>query len=152
MIAAWHIPLATAVFSPWRTLPVNWSSHAPCAFYHPKRSSVLYSAHLPLRFRTIDVPFPNPRLAMVALQALDVDKERSPLVRRTLSLTTAPDVPSGEQTTAADKTVVRVSYSTSTNRMMRVAVKALLDSLALVLEVMEELDVDVLEAQNATAS
>lgn len=89
---------------------------------------------------------------MVALQALDVDKERSPLVRRTLSLTTAPDVPSGEQTTAADKTVVRVSYSTSTNRMMRVAVKALLDSLALVLEVMEELDVDVLEAQKATTS
>ncbi|UNI14903.1 hypothetical protein JDV02_001483 [Purpureocillium takamizusanense] len=40
--------------------------------------------------------------------------------------------------------VLHVDYRATTNRMLRVAVNSFLDSLKLVLEVMEQLDVDVL--------
>ncbi|KAK4202460.1 transcription factor Pcc1-domain-containing protein [Triangularia verruculosa] len=83
---------------------------------------------------TLDVPFPDARLANVALQALRVDKELSALVQRELS--------------AADSTL-KVQYKATTNRMLRVAVNSFFDSLALVLEVMEELDEDVIEARKA---
>lgn len=96
--------------------------------------------------RTLDVPFPNPRLASVALRALGVDKELSPLVKREL-LTVAPTDPPGAAQAPVGETVLRVSYSATTNRMLRVAVNAFMDSLTLVLEVMGELDSDVLEAQ-----
>lgn len=43
--------------------------------------------------------------------------------------------------------VLRVHYRATTNRMLRVALNSFMDSLALVLEVMEKLDADVLEAQ-----
>lgn len=43
--------------------------------------------------------------------------------------------------------VVRVEYKAATNRMLRVAVNSFLDSVALVIEVMQELDVDVLDSQ-----
>lgn len=90
---------------------------------------------------TLDIPFPTARLASIALQALGVDKELSPLVRRTLS-TVAPE---GFQ----DESVLRTKYVATTNRMLRVAVNSFMDSLALVLEVQEQLDVDVLAAGNA---
>jgi EKC/KEOPS complex subunit PCC1/LAGE3 len=89
--------------------------------------------------RTLDIPLPEPRLASVALRALAVDKELSPLVQRSFS-TVAGRSRDGES-------VLRVEYKASTNRMLRVAVNSFLDSLALVIEVMEELDVDVLESQ-----
>ena len=43
-----------------------------------------------------------------------------------------------------DETVLRVSYSATTNRMLRVAVNGFFESLGVVMQVMEELDVDVL--------
>ncbi|GAB1310074.1 hypothetical protein MFIFM68171_00284 [Madurella fahalii] len=90
---------------------------------------------------TLDIPFPDARLASVALQAIKVDKELSSLVKRELSaVAVAVDG-------AADQSVLRVEYKAATNRMLRVAVNSFLDSLALVLEVMEELDVDVVEAR-----
>ncbi|KAL2264403.1 hypothetical protein VTK26DRAFT_4871 [Humicola hyalothermophila] len=88
---------------------------------------------------TLDVPFPDARLASVALQSLRVDKELSHLVKRHLSAV-APDH-------SSDPTVLRVEYQAATNRMLRVAVNSFLDSLALVMEVMEELDVDAVEAR-----
>jgi EKC/KEOPS complex subunit PCC1/LAGE3 len=91
-------------------------------------------------FRTIDVPFPTARLASIALQALRVDKELSPLVRRALS-TVAP-----ADTVATRENILRAKYVAATNRMLRVAVNGFMDSLALVLEVMEKLDQDVLDA------
>ncbi|KAH8890823.1 transcription factor Pcc1 [Thozetella sp. PMI_491] len=96
---------------------------------------------------TLDVPFPDARLASVALRALQVDQELSPLVQRALSTVTANDA-SGA---AADggETVLRVRYSATTNRMLRVSVNSFLESLALVLEVMEALDVDVIESKKA---
>ncbi len=77
---------------------------------------------------TLDIPFPTPRLASVAHRALCVDKELSPLVRRSFS---------------TEEKTLRVVYEASTNRMLRVAVNSFMDSLHLVVEVMEELDVDV---------
>ena len=47
-------------------------------------------------------------------------------------------------THSADETVLRTEYKATTNRMLRVAVNGFLESLGVVLGVMEELDVDVL--------
>ena len=41
-------------------------------------------------------------------------------------------------------TILRAEYKATTNRMLRVAVNGLMESLGVVLGVMEELDVDVL--------
>lgn len=41
-------------------------------------------------------------------------------------------------------TVLRTEYKATTNRMLRVAVNGFMESLGLVLGIMEELDVDVL--------
>ena len=45
------------------------------------------------------------------------------------------------------QTVLRTEYRATTNRMLRVAVNGFMESLGVVLQVMEELDVDVLEPQ-----
>ncbi|KFY26867.1 hypothetical protein V493_03829 [Pseudogymnoascus sp. VKM F-4281 (FW-2241)] len=87
----------------------------------------------------IDIPLPTERLASSALQALQVDKELSPLVCRTLTLV----APTSDAN--CDKTVLRTEYKASTNRMLRVAVNGFMESLAVVLSIMEELDVDVLD-------
>ncbi|TVY21336.1 hypothetical protein LARI1_G001364 [Lachnellula arida] len=84
---------------------------------------------------TIDLPLPTARLASAALQALRVDKELSPLVCRFFS-TIAPE--------GSEETVLRTEYKATTNRMLRVAVNGFMESLSVVLGVMEELDVDVL--------
>ncbi|TDZ25050.1 hypothetical protein Cob_v002148 [Colletotrichum orbiculare MAFF 240422] len=100
---------------------------------------------------TIDVPFPTPRLASVAHKALAVDKELSPLVVRTFSIddnsASSPSLESTATTTATTTppAILRVHYKATTNRMLRVAVNGLMESLNLVVEVMEELDVDALE-------
>lgn len=78
------------------------------------------------------MPLPTARLASTALQALRVDPELSPLVQRQLSVASDQD------------TVLTVDYQATTNRMLRVAVNSFMESLRLVLEVMEQLDVDVL--------
>lgn len=73
------------------------------------------------------------------MRALHVDKELSSLVTRHFATVSSP---SSEQ-----DSVVRVEYKAATNRMLRVAVNSFLDSVALVIEVMQELDVDVLDSQ-----
>jgi EKC/KEOPS complex subunit PCC1/LAGE3 len=94
-----------------------------------------------LLFRTVDVPFPTARLASIALQALRVDKELSPLVGRVLSTVAPADAAD------AGEVMLRVKYTATTNRMLRVAVNGFMESLALMLEVMENLDEDVLDAR-----
>ncbi|XXG93919.1 hypothetical protein Hte_000169 [Hypoxylon texense] len=97
---------------------------------------------------SIEVPFPTPRLASIALKALQVDKELSPLVRRTFST-----ISSTESSANGDavENVLRTHYEATTNRMLRVAVNSFMDSLNLVLEVIQDLDVDVLATKDAAA-
>jgi len=80
---------------------------------------------------TINVPFPNPRLASVAIKALSVDLELSPFVKRSFSL-------------IENDSVLQIAYTATTNRMLRVAVNGFFESLGVVLGVMEELDVDTI--------
>ena len=107
--------------------------------------------------RTICVPLPTHRLASSALRALSVDAELSPLVRRSFSLAEpgtltqigveaqAPVDGHGPPTEDREKmTILRTEYKATTNRMLRVAVNGFMESLGVVLGVMEELDVDVL--------
>ncbi|GJN77947.1 transcription factor pcc1 domain-containing protein [Purpureocillium lilacinum] len=95
------------------------------------------------------VPLPSARLASTALRALEVDPELSPLVRRQLSVeAAAPPAAAADADADAALKVLHVDYQATTNRMLRVAVNSFLDSLKLVLEVMEQLDVDVLAEQH----
>ncbi|PNP77309.1 hypothetical protein FNYG_09185 [Fusarium nygamai] len=96
----------------------------------------------------LNVPFPTARLATTALKAIQVDPELSPLVRRQLTVVPAPKStqgsPSGDD---ADVQLLEVHYRATTNRMLRVAVNGFMESLKLVVEVMEQLDTDVLDHQ-----
>ena len=99
-----------------------------------------------------------------------MDAEISPLVRRTFFLTAsdttnstilenATVVSSGvhlnekpsspavtDGTEAAERlTVLHTEYKATTNRMLRVAVNGFMESLGVVLGIMEELDIDVLD-------
>ena len=141
----------------------------PCTLY------VIYALHLIntqrlIYRRTISIPLPTHHLASSAIRALSVDAELSPLVRRTFYLTTpetadnttletatfegsvvnpnteasSPAVEDG--TEAAERlTVLRTEYKATTNRMLRVAVNGFMESLGVVLGIMEELDVDVFD-------
>ncbi|KAK8088859.1 hypothetical protein PG997_003820 [Apiospora hydei] len=82
---------------------------------------------------TVQVPFPTARLASVALQSLQVDKELPPA--------------SDANTTGDQDKTLHVEYRATTNRMLRVAVNSFMESLNLVIEVMEHLDADVLAAE-----
>ncbi|KAG5980585.1 hypothetical protein E4U55_003887 [Claviceps digitariae] len=96
---------------------------------------------------SLQIPLPTARLATTALQALQVDPELSPLVRRQFSTGSGPQDQDGTTTTTTSSegaSVLTVRYQATTNRMLRVAVNSFMDSLKLVLEVMEQLDVDVL--------
>ena len=115
--------------------------------------------------RTLSIPLPTHRLASSALRALEVDAELSPLVRRSFFLT-SPHAPESNSTSqivdlseATDtqngarvnrvnevNTVLVTEYKATTNRMLRVAVNGFMESLGVVLGVMEELDLDVLNA------
>ncbi|KAB8302527.1 hypothetical protein EYC80_005917 [Monilinia laxa] len=70
---------------------------------------------------TLDIPLPTARLAAAALSSLTVDAELSPLVHRTLTLTTP------------SQTILRTTYHATTNRMLRVAVNGFMESLSVVL-------------------
>ncbi|KAF3490746.1 uncharacterized protein GIQ15_00263 [Arthroderma uncinatum] len=125
----------------------------------------------------ISVPLPSHRLASSALRALQVDLELSPLVKRTFRLAsphsssiptsqteiqanpTAEGDKAGQTTTDTASegseqclTVLETEYRATTNRMLRVAVNAFMDSLSVVVRVMEELDVDVLDAELGRSS
>lgn len=103
-------------------------------------------------YRVIDVPLLTHRLALSAMRALQVDAELSPLVHRRFSLV-PPNSASTPGTGGAEpggpedesSTVLRTEYNATTNRMLRVAANGFMESLGVVLQVMEELDVDVLE-------
>ncbi|KAI1613279.1 transcription factor Pcc1-domain-containing protein [Exophiala viscosa] len=95
----------------------------------------------------IDVPLLNRRLASSAMRALRVDAELSPLVRRKFSMR-AEDTEGNGKVEDESYTILRTEYSATTNRMLRVAVNGFMESLGVVLQVMEELDVDVLESQS----
>ncbi|KAI0845122.1 Pcc1-domain-containing protein [Daldinia vernicosa] len=97
---------------------------------------------------TIEVPFPTPRLASIALKALQVDKELSPLVKRTFSIDQSDE---GTINGNSDGNILRTEYKATTNRMLRVAVNSFMDSLNLVVEVMQELDTDVLATEDTKA-
>jgi EKC/KEOPS complex subunit PCC1/LAGE3 len=133
---------------------------------------ILHSSSRFLPTSTIDLPLPTHRLASSALRALQVDTEISPLVHRSFDLVTAspqtsqtptssvpqsgplldgvasPSIESGKQRAEDEsKTILQVTYKATTNRMLRVAVNAFMNTLGVVLGVMEELDVDVLEEE-----
>ena len=101
---------------------------------------------------------------------MSVDEELSSLVKRDFSLVscntneakhgtdggfqspTVNDVPQSEvtksmanlSTSDENNTVLKVYYRATTPRMLRVAVNGFFESLGLIIQVMEELDVDVL--------
>ncbi|KAA8646350.1 hypothetical protein EYZ11_011755 [Aspergillus tanneri] len=96
---------------------------------------------------TISIPLPTSRLASSALRAIEVDAELSPFVRRemALKLPTMTDLPGMVSEFAP--AILETTYHATTNRMLRVAVNGFMESLGVVLTVMEELDVDVLKAE-----
>lgn len=79
------------------------------------------------------------------MQALQVDKELSPLVRRSFSIVPPATEVANSIAPEHEKTVLRTEYKATSNRMLRVAVNGFMESLTVVLGVMEELDVDILE-------
>jgi len=79
---------------------------------------------------TIFVPLPTARLATIALRAIEVDKELSPLVHRSFTRSEA---------------ILRTEYKATTNRMLRVAVNGFMESVGVVIAAMEDLDVDVFD-------
>jgi len=100
----------------------------------------------------LDIPFPSARLAKTALRALSVDKELSVLVHRTFELGSNTSEANGATNGVTNgtgeeeeerKTVLKVVYQAATNRMLRVSVNGFFESLRLVVQVMEDLDVDV---------
>ncbi|EAW09797.1 CTAG/PCC1 family protein [Aspergillus clavatus NRRL 1] len=95
---------------------------------------------------TISLPLPSNRLASSAMRALEVDTELSPFVRRSFALKTPTQDASDDE---AAKSILETTYRATTNRMLRVAVNGFMESLGVVLGVMEELDVDVLEEERA---
>ncbi|KAJ5502795.1 hypothetical protein N7463_005669 [Penicillium fimorum] len=103
---------------------------------------------------TISLPLPTNRLASCALRALEVDDELSPFVRRSFTLETpsveAPSEPQEKkqkQDPEESKTVLKITYIATTNRMLRVSVNGFMESLGVVLGVMAELDIDVLKVE-----
>ncbi|KAH8695570.1 transcription factor Pcc1-domain-containing protein [Talaromyces proteolyticus] len=95
----------------------------------------------------ISLPLPTHRLASAALQAIQVDQELSSFVRRSHALVT----PSGSADDADEesRTVLETTYRATTNRMLRVSVNGFMETLGVVLEVMEELDTDVLDEEKS---
>jgi EKC/KEOPS complex subunit PCC1/LAGE3 len=91
----------------------------------------------------MDVPFPDERLAKIALRTLSVDKELSPLVNRTFDIVEPAEFQSNGNVAPSSKSTLRVAYRATTNRMLRVSVNGFFESLRLVVQVMEDLDVDV---------
>lgn len=102
---------------------------------------------------TIHIPFPSHRLANIALRAIAVDAELSPLVRRSFSLANPTENArngSAHDATSLDKeqnTILVTHYSATTNRMLRVAVNGFFESVRVVIACMRELDVDVVEEE-----
>ncbi|KAI5793174.1 transcription factor Pcc1-domain-containing protein [Geopyxis carbonaria] len=82
---------------------------------------------------TITLPLPTPRLATIIQRSLAVDKELSALVVRDF---------------VADGCTLEIRYKATTARMLRVATNGVFESLRVVLQTCEELDVGVLDADD----
>ncbi len=133
------------------TMASQFDPEFPCSVFVAISPSY-YCGVLTKGARTIDLPLPTARLASAALQALQVDKELSPLVRRsfsTISTTTSHKYGEPSLVSSSEETILRTEYKATTNRMLRVAVNGFMESLSVVLGVMEELDVDVLGMEHA---
>ncbi|KAF2397666.1 Pcc1-domain-containing protein [Trichodelitschia bisporula] len=92
----------------------------------------------------LTIPFPTHRLANAALRSLAVDEELSQLVKRDFALTNNDgDTSTSEGKGVEADTVLLVTYRATTHRMLRVAVNGFLESVRLVVQVMEEADEDV---------
>lgn len=98
--------------------------------------SIFQTFHSNCTSSKIEIPFPTSHLALTAQRALSVDAELSPLVRRSFSISSDPS-------SSEPPNVLQVSYSATTNRMLRVAVNGFFESIGVVLGVMKDLDVDV---------
>lgn len=121
----------------------------PCSLYDAFIRFCIYTTD---RLRTIDLPLPSARLATAALRALQVDQELSPLVHRsfsTISPSTAHAAGNSSLVKSEEETILRTEYQATTNRMLRVAVNGFMESLSVVLGIMEELDADVLGAKQS---
>lgn len=88
------------------------------------------------------------RLASTAREALRVDLELSPLVRRSLT-TISPLISHHQDPTLPDvqENILRIEYKAKTNRLLRVAFNGFMESLNVVIRTMEELDVDVIDTK-----
>lgn len=166
-----HGPTDTHLKISWNPLIMDFPLHDeafPCALCVRAPSNDLINTNIDCP-RTITLPLPTHRLAFSAFRALSVDAELSPLVRRSFFLTISSENSSKPRTAGVaeinlngnvssnpktngeelgkdeDLTVLRIEYKATTNRMLRVAVNGFMESLGVVLGVMEELDVDVLE-------
>ena len=78
------------------------------------------------------------RRSFSLVQPLDSEGDRSKNEKSNITGTDAND----EETT-----VLKTEYRATTNRMLRVAVNGFFESLGVVIQVMEELDVDVLHVK-----
>lgn len=82
------------------------------------------------------------------MRTLSVDQELSPLVRRRFEVMRSSleeeDSTGHDTLSKKDKTVLKTFYRATTNRMLRVAVNGFFESMGVVLQVMEELDMDVI--------
>lgn len=97
------------------------------------------------------MPLPTAHLASGAMHALRVDEELSPHVRRsfsTISTSYSHGSVDSNLLSSSEETILRTEYKATTNRMLRVAVNGFMESLSVVLGVMEELDVDILGVEN----
>ncbi|KAL5392177.1 hypothetical protein DPSP01_000695 [Paraphaeosphaeria sporulosa] len=116
----------------------------PHAAPHPPRKALnMAKDSAPQEFPctlTLSIPFPTAHLARTASQALAVDAELSPLVRRSFSTTSS-------ESSSTEERILKVDYAATTNRMLRVAVNGFFESLGVVLGVMRELDVDVVQGE-----
>ena len=80
-----------------------------------------------------------------------MDEELSALVKRAFSLVSLSSSNAGalHNDDVEHKTVLRVHYKATTPRMLRVAVNGFFESLGVIVQVMEELDIDVLHDKGA---
>ncbi|KAI5820373.1 transcription factor Pcc1-domain-containing protein [Pyronema omphalodes] len=78
----------------------------------------------------LTIPLPTPRLAKTLSQSLSIDTELSTLVVRNFQATGSS---------------LEIHYKATTARMLRVAMNGAMESLGVLLRVVEELDAGVLE-------
>ncbi|RMZ03902.1 hypothetical protein D0862_05478 [Hortaea werneckii] len=90
----------------------------------------------------------DPYRAGLVTNAAPAEANQDPSVTNDLTGEKSSTIDGGKGQEADDSArVLKVDYKASTNRMLRVAVNGFFESLGVVIQVMEELDVDVLQAK-----